>query len=78
MTDPEKDAKNEAQAIALVSWFIGSLVIFVVASVSYFYFGVEGEVWFQFSGFMVALIIADYTLKMFRFVGKEEDNDLQE
>lgn len=76
MTD-KQDEKNKTQAATLVIWIIGSFVIFLVASVTYFYFGWEGEVAFQVHGLMVALIIANYTHKTFRFIGEEGDNDIQ-
>lgn len=77
MIDPEKDLKNKIQSAALAGWVIGCFVIFLVSSVAYYYFGLKGEVWFQIHGIMVALIIANYTSNIFKFMSEAED-DIQE
>lgn len=77
MTDhEEKDAKSKVQASVFVSWIIGCCIIFAVASVTYRYFGVEGESWFQVHGILVAIIIAHYSRRMFKF-SSEPENDIQ-
>ena len=77
MIDPKEDLKNKIQTTILVSWLIGSVVIFVVSSVMYQYIGLEGNSWFQAYGIMVAIVIANYTNRLFRFVEDTED-DIQE
>lgn len=77
MIDPEQKTKNKIQSAALISWIIGCFIIFLVSSFTYYYFGLEGEVWFQIHGIMVALIIANYTSNIFKFMS-EAENDIQE
>lgn len=75
MIEPEE--KKKVQVAVLISWLIGCSVIFLVSSVTYRYFGLEGEGWFQFHGILVAIVIAHYTSRLFRFMSEAED-DIQE
>lgn len=89
MTDPKKPSdynKEELQHMvvsrALFFWLIGCSVIFVVGCVTYYYvgpaFGLEGAVGFQLSGLIVAVIIAHYSYRMFKFIGNVGKEDYDE
>lgn len=78
MDDQRDRIKKTVKTLSYATILIGAFVIFLVASLTHHYMGVEGDTWFQVYGIFTGIIIAHYVYRQVKFMREQEEDDVQD